>query len=80
MKFINDKDTLDDVCEKSLMDYVTNNLRLKDKREVRIKWWARYKIIVHSTLNQHRSNVTTSMKKVFLGKYMLMTSLHSSFS
>ena len=71
VKFINSDQMLNDVADKSLMEFVTQQLLvgLDGNLQVKKKWWDQHKELIRNTIKTQRSNVTSSLKTVFLGKW-----------
>ena len=66
MKFITSREVLDSAHKKSLMAFVTKSLHIPS--EAQMDWWNVHKDQVHQNLRTKRGNVTTAIKKVFIGK------------
>ena len=70
VKFINSDEMLNDLSEKSLMGFVTKQLSvgIDSPLQVKKKWWDQHKELIRNNIKTQRSNVTSSLKAVFLGK------------
>ena len=68
VKFITCKEQLDCLEDQSIMTWVTTRLHITD--ESKYNWWTLHKKQVHQNLRHKRNNVTTAMRKVFVGKYL----------
>ena len=73
MKFITSRENLDCVHKKSLMAFVTKSLHIPT--ESQMDWWNVHKDQVHQNLRTKRGNVTTAMKKVFIGTCYLLPAI-----
>ena len=70
VKFINSDEMLNEVSEKSLMGFVTEQLSVgvNGPDQVRKRWWDQHKELIRTSIKTQRSNVTSSLKTAFLGK------------